>query len=88
VDQIIIITDEQQNSGSPFYQQLKLYRKRLNPDVKAFVVDIAPYRHAMVPEQDEQTYYVYGWSDTVLSYIARSVQGYGSMTERVAAMEI
>ncbi|MNO33503.1 hypothetical protein D3C76_235130 [compost metagenome] len=88
VDQIIIITDEQQNSGSPFYQQLKLYRKKVNPDVKAFVIDIAPYRHAMVPEQDEQTYYVYGWSDTVLSYIAQSVQGYGSMTKQVAAMEI
>ncbi|OKP92785.1 TROVE domain-containing protein [Paenibacillus sp. P32E] len=88
VDQVIIITDEQQNSGSPFYQQLKLYRKKVNPDVKAFIVDIAPYRHAMVPEQDEQTYYVYGWSDTVLSYIAQSVQGYSSMTKQLAAMEI
>lgn len=78
VDQIIIITDEQQNSGSPFYQELAQYRSKVNPDVKAFIVDIAPYRHAMVPPQDRNTFYIYGWSDTVLSYIAQSVQGYAS----------
>jgi len=83
VDQIIIITDEQQNSGSPFYEQLRLYRAKVNRDVKAFIVDIAPYRYAMVPDQDPQTFYIYGWSDTVLSYIAQSVKGYSSMVERV-----
>ncbi|MEK8130887.1 TROVE domain-containing protein [Paenibacillus filicis] len=88
VDQIIIITDEQQNSGSPFYEQLKLYRSKVNRDVKAFIVDIAPYRHAMVPDQDPQTFYIYGWSDTVLSYIAQSVKGYSSLVERVEAIEV
>jgi 60 kDa SS-A/Ro ribonucleoprotein len=88
VDQIVIITDEQQNSGSPFYEQLKLYRSKVNRDAKAFVVDIAPYRQAMVPERDPQTYYIYGWSDAVLSYIARCVQGYGTLTERIAGMDL
>ncbi|MDF2960665.1 MAG: RNA-binding protein [Paenibacillus sp.] len=88
VDQIIIITDEQQNSGSPFYEQLRLYRSKVNRDVKAFIVDIAPYRHAMVPEQDPQTFYIYGWSDTVLSYIAQSVQGYSSLVERVEGLSL
>ncbi|WP_159888003.1 TROVE domain-containing protein [Paenibacillus puerhi] len=88
VDQIIIITDEQQNSGSPFYEQLRLYRSKVNRDVLAFVVDIAPYRHAMVPEQDPQTFYIYGWSDTVLAYIAQSVQGYSSLLERVEAVHL
>ncbi|MBP1966428.1 TROVE domain-containing protein [Paenibacillus aceris] len=88
VDQIIIITDEQQNSGSPFYEQLRLYRSKVNGDVKAFIVDIAPYRHAMVPEQDPQTFYIYGWSDTVLSYIAQSVQGYSSLMERVEGLSL
>lgn len=88
VDQIIMITDEQQNIGSPFYEELKRYRSKVNPDVKAFIIDLAPYRHAMVPQQDPQTFYIYGWSDTVLPYIAQSVQGYGSLTERVAAMDL
>ncbi|GIO33573.1 MULTISPECIES: TROVE domain-containing protein [Paenibacillus] len=88
VDQIIIITDEQQNSGSPFYEQLRLYRSKVNRDVKAFIVDIAPYRHAMVPDQDPQTFYIYGWSDTVLSYIAQSVKGYSSLVERVEGVSL
>ncbi|MFC0216623.1 TROVE domain-containing protein [Paenibacillus chartarius] len=86
VDQIIIITDEQQNSGSPFYEQLRWYRSKINPDVKAFIVDIAPYRLALVPETDPRTFYIYGWSDTVLSYIAQSVEGYASLVERVEAL--
>lgn len=86
VDQIIIITDEQQNSGSSFYEELKRYRSKVNRDVKAFIVDIAPYRYAMIPVQDPQTFYIYGWSDTVLAFIAQSVQGYSTLVERVAAI--
>ncbi|CAN7716595.1 TROVE domain-containing protein [Paenibacillus sp. LjRoot153] len=88
VDQIIIITDEQQNSGSPFYEELKRYRSKVNHDVKAFIVDIAPYRHARVPVQDPQTFYIYGWSDTVLAYIAQSVQGYSTLVDRVTAIAL
>lgn len=88
VDQIIIITDEQQNSGSPFYEALLRYRSKVNPKVKAFIVDIAPYRYAMVPPQDENTFYIYGWSDTVLTYIAQTLQGYSSMTQQVESMEL
>lgn len=88
VDHIIIITDEQQNSGSPFYSDLLTYRKKINPQAKAFIVDIAPYHHALVPPQDKLTHYIYGWSDTVLAYIAQAMKGYGSMVERIAAMEL
>ncbi|MEI7024865.1 TROVE domain-containing protein [Paenibacillus sp. y28] len=86
VDQIIIITDEQQNSGSPFYTELANYRAKINPNVKAFIVDISPYRHAMVPPQDANTFYIYGWSDQVLSYIAQTVKGYRTMVQRVEAI--
>ncbi|WNF07546.1 TROVE domain-containing protein [Brevibacillus borstelensis] len=88
VDQIIIITDEQQNSGSPFYLELQKYRSKINPEAKAFIVDIAPYRHAMLPPEIKDTYYIYGWSDHVLAYIAQTLQGYASMTEQVEALEI
>ena len=46
VDNIIIITDEQQNTGSPFYKELARYRKVMNTNVKAFIIDISPYRNA------------------------------------------
>ncbi|MCD9020207.1 TROVE domain-containing protein [Cohnella silvisoli] len=86
VDQIVIITDEQQNSGSPFYEALLKYRSKINPSVKAFIIDIAPYRNAMVPPQDRNTFYIYGWSDTVLSYIAQTAKGYGSMVQQIEAI--
>ncbi|WP_103106328.1 TROVE domain-containing protein [Brevibacillus reuszeri] len=88
VDQIIIITDEQQNSGSPFYRELLNYRSVVNPHVKAFIVDIAPYRHAMVPPQDEKTFYIYGWSDTVLSYIAQAAAGYDTIVQKVESLPL
>lgn len=88
VDQIIMITDEQQNSGSFFYQELERYRAGINPHVKAFIVDIAPYRHAMVPPLDHQTFYIYGWSDTVLSYIAQTIRGYSSFIEQVESIDV
>lgn len=88
VDQIIMITDEQQNSGSPFYVEMQRYRAAMNREAKAFIVDVAPYRHAMTPRQDEQTHYIYGWSDTVLSYIARSVTGYSTVMEQIEALHM
>lgn len=83
VDNIIIITDEQQNTGSPFYRNLALYRKLINPEAKAFIIDIAPYRSAMVPPSDVLTHFIYGWSDQVLQYISFAAQGYGGMVEKV-----
>jgi 60 kDa SS-A/Ro ribonucleoprotein len=88
VDNIIIITDEQQNTGSPFYKELEKYRYTINPDTKAFVIDIAPYRSAMVPPTDKNTHYIYGWSETALEYVAMSVEGYGSMIEDIKNIDM
>jgi 60 kDa SS-A/Ro ribonucleoprotein len=83
VDNIIIITDEQQNTGSPFYRNLVAYREKINRDTRAFVIDIAPYRSAMIPPSDKNSWYIYGWSDTVLQYISMACQGFGGMVEKV-----
>jgi 60 kDa SS-A/Ro ribonucleoprotein len=83
VDNIIVITDEQQNAGNPFYKALGEYRRKVNGHVKVFVIDVAPYRSALVPPADPLTFYVYGWSDTVLQYISFAIQGYGGMVVMV-----
>ncbi|GGJ08514.1 TROVE domain-containing protein [Paenibacillus hunanensis] len=88
VDQIIMITDEQQNTGSPFYRELQTYRHSVNRDAKAFIIDIAPYRSAMTPPEDLNTFYVYGWSDTVLSFIAQASRGFGGMVKTVQQIEL
>jgi 60 kDa SS-A/Ro ribonucleoprotein len=83
VDNIIIITDEQQNTGSPFYKELENYRRRYNPEAMSFVIDLAPYASGMVPPSDPLTHYIFGWSDQVLQYISFATNGYGTMVEAI-----
>lgn len=83
IDNIIIITDEQQNAGRNFFAELKAYRRNVNKDVKAFIIDISSSRAHMVPPTDLNTFYIYGFSDQVLSYIAYTTKGMGSMVEAV-----
>jgi 60 kDa SS-A/Ro ribonucleoprotein len=83
VDNIILITDEQQNTGKPFYQELAQYRRDINPNVRCFIIDLAPYNGHMVPPTDNKTFYIFGWSDQVLKYISQSIEGYGNMVGAV-----
>ena len=88
VDNIVIVTDEQQNTGSPFYTELRHYRAILNPNARAFIVDVAPYGTAMVPADDPLTSYCFGWSDNIVSYIAQSSADLGGLVCRVENMEL
>ena len=86
-DNIVIVTDEQQNAGSSFYSELKRYRAAVNPDAKTFVVNVAPYGTAMVPAVDPLTSYCYGWSDNIVSFIARS-SNLGGLVHQVENLEL
>lgn len=88
VDNIILITDEQQNAGSPFYNKLLQYRRQFNKNAKAFIVDISPYGRAMVPQDDPNTFYIYGWSDTVLDFISLGSRGFSSMVDTVSTIRL
>ena len=88
VDNIIVITDEQQNSGMPLYKRLKEYQEKVNPDVKTFIVDISSYASASVPKSAKNVWYIYGWSDQVLQFISSSVQGYGSMVDAIKEKQL
>lgn len=88
IDTIVLITDEQQNSGSPFYKELTSYRKTVNRYAKAVIIDLTPYDAAMTPPDDEQTYYCYGWSDAALTFTANVTRGYGSLIEEIHAIQL
>ncbi|PZN06262.1 MAG: TROVE domain-containing protein, partial [Bacillota bacterium] len=84
VDTIIVITDEQQNTGSPFLRRLLEYRQKVNPAVKTFVVNVAPYLRASVaPPEVDGVYYIYGWSERVLDIIALVNCGFGTVVEAI-----
>lgn len=87
VDNILIITDEQQNTGSPFFDVLVEYRKKVNPNVKAYILDVSPYHNAMTPD-DKNIWYIYGWSDQALSFISMASQGWGSQVQAIKAGKV
>lgn len=87
VDNIIMITDEQQNSGNLFYRSILNYRSLINRNSKVFVVDISPYSGGSLPSDMKNAYYIHGWSDQVLKFISMASNGWTSMVEYVRGLE-
>src|SRR5262249_35042905 len=73
-DNVLLITDEQQNAGMPFLDVLDAYRRKVNPAVRTFILDVAPYRSALTPPC-ARTFYLYGWSDQALSFVSMASRG-------------
>lgn len=83
VDNLIYITDEQQNTGTPLIDYVDVYRRKVNPNLNLFIVDVGPYRNALT-DKDPRTWYIYGWSDQALSFISMAAQGFGSMVAAIS----
>ena len=83
VDNIIMITDQQQQQGDSFYSELKRYRRTVNKDVKTFIVDVGTHSGNMTPPSDENTYYCFGWSSNILKYIPQQIRGFDGMIDEV-----
>lgn len=83
VDQIFLITDEQQNSGRGFYQVLSDYRQRVNPNTTCVVINVDPPTSSGIVPNEPNNYYVYGWSDSVLTYAYLASQGWEKLTKMI-----
>lgn len=58
-----------------FLQTWRMYKQRIAPHAKAVLIQLAPTQTRVAPSQDPDVFYVYGWSDHVLQYIASVAQG-------------
>ncbi|MCX6745638.1 MAG: TROVE domain-containing protein [Candidatus Parcubacteria bacterium] len=74
-------------SGS-FLDLWREYRKQVNPHCKAYLVTIAPYRDAVVPQGEEGIRFIYGWNDSVLGYIANDLAGGVSQMQAIEQMQL
>jgi 60 kDa SS-A/Ro ribonucleoprotein len=83
VDNIVIITDEQQNSGSSVVAYFREYRKKVNKNAKLFIIDIAPYDSRMANQNEPGVTFIYGWSDSVLSILRYAMEGSGSHVDQI-----
>jgi 60 kDa SS-A/Ro ribonucleoprotein len=88
VDNIIILTDEQQNSGAPVVTAFREYRKRVNKDARMFIVDVAPYSGSIASSNEPGVHFIFGWSDEILRYISFVVNGTHGQTDTVARMSL
>jgi len=47
---------------------IKHYREKVNPDVKVYLVQVAGYGDALIPEAYDKTYILGGWSDGIIRF--------------------
>jgi len=52
---------------------IKEYRKRVNPNVVVFCVQVAGYQDTIVPENYNKTFILGGWGDGILKYAHRMI---------------
>jgi 60 kDa SS-A/Ro ribonucleoprotein len=71
-----------------FLSLWRSYRKEVNPNAKAFLVTIAPYRDAVAPSREKGVHFIYGWSDQVLQYISLSLESGGSQVQAIEQMQL
>ncbi len=83
-DNIEWATDQSGRHG--FLPTWNEYKDTIGPDAQAFLITIAPYRHAVAPQTAPDIHYIYGWSDSVLQYIALTRQGLAGQVASVRAM--
>ncbi len=67
---------------------IREYRQRVNPALICFFVQLVPYKHAVVPQDEPGCYYIYGWSTRILSYIASVVNGGMAQVEAVRQVSV
>jgi 60 kDa SS-A/Ro ribonucleoprotein len=88
VDTFIGITDCEEWVGGGFLNAWRAYKRMVSPNAKAFLLTIAPYRHAVAPQSEPDVWFIYGWSDAVLPFIARTLQGVETQMEAVRAVSL
>lgn len=88
VDNIVIITDEQQNSGTPLIREFRKYRKTVNPNANLFIIDVSPYHGRVANENEPGVAFIYGWSATVLDILKYAIETNESHVSLIEDLDI
>jgi len=85
VDRIIIPTDmiiyskyDSTRDSESFVALLRHYKRRVNPRVKTYILNLQPYEHFITPEDEEGVTTISGWSEAILKYIEHDSVADGS----------
>lgn len=70
VDLFVGITDNEEWIGRGFIDAWREYVREVSPEAKAVLITVVPTPYRVVPESEPGVYYVHGWSDAALRYVA------------------
>ncbi|HEY7417400.1 MAG TPA: hypothetical protein VH593_19605, partial [Ktedonobacteraceae bacterium] len=91
IDTAIFITDSMSwvdhLKGRGVLDEIRAYKKRVNPELQCFFMQIEPYRGAVIPTDEPGCYYLYGWSNSTVNYIGQMATG-ASQLAQVRAITI
>lgn len=79
-------TRQQGQTGSQ--AALDAYRKNVNADARVFFVQLVPTTTQMTAPDQPNTWYIAGWSNDVLNYIALNAEAGTSQLEAINAIEL
>jgi 60 kDa SS-A/Ro ribonucleoprotein len=92
-DTAIFITDSEswydhltRNRGA--LDQIREYKKRVNANLLCFFVQLLPYKHAVVPQEEPGCFYLYGWNAGMLSFIAQTRSGGQAQVDAVRQVSV
>ena len=88
VNRIVILTDMELYGGSWFEQDsrdirawLGCYRRKINPEVELYFINLAAYGHFLTPQREPKVTYISGWSEGILKYVAATGSGFDLVDE-------
>lgn len=92
-DVAIFITDSEswvdhltKNRGA--LDLIREYKRRVNPGLLVFFMQLMPYKHAIVPPDEPGCYYLYGWDSGALGFIAQMARGGVSRIEAIRQISV
>jgi 60 kDa SS-A/Ro ribonucleoprotein len=87
---LIAITDSEEWAGSGFLPTWRKYKAtQAGKDCKAFLIQLSADKGiGVVPPEEKDVYYIYGWGDQVLSYIDVVLSGGGSQIATVEGLNL
>ena len=62
---------------------LRQYRKRVNPDVSTFIINLQPYEFLITPQDENGVTVISSWNSSVLKYIELSETDMVREVERI-----
>jgi 60 kDa SS-A/Ro ribonucleoprotein len=80
--------DQDTTVSGKFYDLWLRYKKEINPNAKAFLVTIAPYRDAVALLRASDVHFIYGWSEKVLNYIALKLSTGANQVDKIRTIEV